>query len=75
MKKSDYKSPLRASFNTIRVGMRYKLLNHGETTIFEVLEILSDTDCVIRSIDTLEKYNLNDLIKFGLGKDFEFDEI
>ena len=75
MKKSDSKSSLRASFNTIRVGMRYKLVNHGETSVFEVLEILSDEDCIIRSLDTLEKFNLNDLVKFGLGDDFEFDEL
>jgi len=72
---SNNKSPLRASFNTIRVGMRYKLINHGDTSVFEVLEILSDEDCIVRSLDTLETFNLKDLVKFGLGTDFEFDEI
>ena len=75
MKKSDSKSPLRASFNTIRLGMRYKIVNHGDTSVFEVLEILSDEDCIVRSLDTLETFNLKDLVKIGLGADFEFDEI
>ena len=75
MKESNKKSPLRASFNTMRVGMRYKLVNHGDTSIFEVLEILSGDDCVVRSLDTLETFNLKDLIRFGMGEDYEFDEI
>jgi hypothetical protein len=51
------------------------LINYGETHDFEALEIINDNDCIIRSIDTLEKYHLSDLIKFGKGKDFEFEEI
>ncbi len=69
------KSDLQASFNTIRVGYRYKLVNYGETVIFEVLEILSNDDCKIRSVDTLEVYRLSDLVRYGKGQDFEFAEI
>ncbi len=65
---------LQASFNTIRVGYRYRLVNYGETSVFEVLEIISNDDCRVRSVDTLEEYRLSDLIKYGKGDDFAFSE-
>jgi len=75
LKKAKNYSELKASFNTIRVGMRYKLVNYGETFIFEVLDIISDENCLVRSVDTLETFQLHDIIKFGKGEDFEFDEL
>ena len=72
--KKDH-SELHASFNIIRVGQNYRLVNYGETNTFEVLEIINDAECIVRSVDTLEKYHLSDLIKFGKGDDFDFEEI
>ena len=72
--KKDH-SELHASFNIIRVGKHYRLINYGETYIFEALEIINVDDCLVRSTDTLEKFLLSDLIKFGRGKDFDFEEI
>jgi hypothetical protein len=40
-----------------------------------VLEIINEAECIVRSIDTLEKYHLSDLIRFGKGEDFDFEEI
>lgn len=71
----ENKSKLHASFNIIRVGQRYRLTNYGDTYTFEVLEIVSNENCLVRSLDTLEPYNLGDLIKFGKGDDFDFEEI
>ena len=72
--KKDH-SELHASFNIIRVGQNYRLVNYGETNTFEVLEIINEDECIVRSVDTLEKYHLSDLIKFGKGEDFDFEEI
>ena len=73
-KKKD-QNELHASFNIIRVGQRYRLINYGETYIFEAIEIINDDECVVRSLDTLEKFNLSDLVKYGRGIDFDFEEI
>lgn len=63
------------SFNNLRVGHNYKLINYGESTEFEVLEIHIDGNCKIKDLLTLEKYYLNDLIQFGKGKDYNLYEI
>ncbi len=75
MKKTENNSQLNASFNILRVGMRYKLVNYGEVFNFEVIDILGDENCIVRSLDTLEPYQLQDLVKFGKGDDFEFEEL
>jgi hypothetical protein len=75
MAKSKDKSELYASFNTIRTGKRYRLVNFGETSEFEIIDILSDENCLVRSLDTLETYHLADLIRYGKGEDFDFEEI
>ena len=63
------------SFNNLRVGKRFRLTNFGESFEFEVLEILSDGDCQLKDLSTLEMYNLYNLIAFGKGEDFDLDEI
>lgn len=63
------------SFDTLRVGHHYRLVNYGEVTEFEVLDIKNDGDFKIKDLTTLEKYNLNDLIKFGKGKDYNLVEL
>ena len=75
MKKTENNSQLNASFNILRVGMRYKLVNYGEVFNFEVIDILGDENCIVRSLDTLESYQLQDLVKFGKGDDFECEEL
>ncbi len=63
------------SFNTLRVGLRYRLINFGEVFEFEVLEILGDDEALVRSLDTLETFRISELIKFGRGPDFDFVEV
>ena len=75
MKMNNGKSQLHASFNTIRVGQRYRLTNFGDIYTFEVLEMLSNENYIIRSLDTLETFQLNDIVKFGRGQDFNFEEV
>lgn len=75
MAKGKDKSKLYASFNIIRIGKQYRLVNYGESYEFEIMEILSDHDCLVRSLDTLETFNLADLTRYGKGEDFDFEEI
>lgn len=75
MQSSKDKSELYASFNIIRTGKRYRLVNYGETSEFEIMEILSNEDSIVRSLDTLEEYHLSELTRYGKGDDFDFEEI
>ena len=61
---------LNAAFDIMRVGKRYKLVNFGEEYEFEVVDILDSGDFILKTVDTLEKLMLSDLVKFGTGTDF-----
>jgi hypothetical protein len=63
------------SFDVLRVGKKYKLVNFGETHEFEVEAILANRDLEVKDLFTLERYRLKDLIRFGKGKDFEIREV
>ena len=63
------------SFNNLRVGKKFSLTNFGETSDFEVMEIMADGDCKLRDVHTLEHYRLYDLIRFGKGEDFDVSEL
>lgn len=63
------------SFDVLRVGKRYRLINFGDTYEFEIERILSNGDFKVKDVHTLERYLLKDTIKFGIGKDFEIREI
>lgn len=63
------------SFDVLRVGKKYKLINYGERHDFIIEEILSNRDFAVKDIHTLERYALKDLIKYGRGNDFEIREL
>lgn len=63
------------SFDTIRVGNKYMLRNFDDVFEFEVMERLSGTNYKLKDIHTLEWYELDDLIRWGKGKDFEVREL
>ena len=63
------------SFNNLRVGKKFKLINFGETYEFEILEIMGNGDSKLKDIYSLEHYNLYDLIQFGKGEDFEIIDL
>jgi hypothetical protein len=63
------------SLDVLRVGKKYKLVNYGEIHEFEIEHALSNRDYRVKDIHTLERYELQDLIKFGRGKDFEIREL
>lgn len=64
-----------SSFNNLRVGKKFQLINFGESFEFEVIEIMSDGDCQLKDIYTLENYCLFDLIRYGKGADFDVKDL
>jgi hypothetical protein len=63
------------SFDVLRVGKKYKLINFGEVNEFVVEYILANGDFNVKNIHTLERYLLKDLIKYGKGNDFEIRDL
>lgn len=61
------------SFDVLRVGKKYRLINYGDRYEFEIMRILIN-DFELKDLHTLERYRMNDLIKFGKGNDFEIRE-
>ena len=63
------------SFDVLRVGKKYRLINFRDRFEFEIEEILGDGNFKLKDIHTLERMFMKDLIKFGKGNDFEIREI
>ena len=63
------------SFNALRVGKKYRLVNFGDTYEFQVERILVNDDFKVKDLHTLERFLLKDVVKFGMGKDFELREL
>ena len=63
------------SFDVLRTGKKYSLINFGEKHEFLVEHILTNGDFKVKDLLTLERYHLKDLIKYGRGKDFLLEEI
>ncbi len=63
------------SFDVLRVGKKYRLINYDEKYEFEIERILSNGDFKVKDLHTLERFLLKDTIKYGVGKDFEIREM
>ena len=59
------------AFSSLRVGERYRLVNYGELSEFELLKILDGNDFLLKDLFTLETYRMSQLIGFGKGDDLE----
>ena len=49
-------------------GSDLSLINFGETSEFEILEIMADGNCKLKDVHTLEHYELQELIRYGKGR-------
>jgi hypothetical protein len=58
------------SFDVLRTGKKYRLINFGEEHEFIIENILSNGDFKVKDLLTLERYHLKELIRYGKGKDF-----
>jgi hypothetical protein len=63
------------SFDVLRIGKKYSLINFQERYEFVIEEILADRNFKLKDIHTLETMFMQDLIKFGKGSDFEIREL
>jgi hypothetical protein len=63
------------SFNAIRVGKKYYLINYSERFEFEVLSRLYNDNFLLKDLNSLETYHLFDLVKYGKGSDYDIDEL
>jgi len=63
------------SFDVLRTGKKYRLINYGEKHEFVVENILDNGDFKVKDLLTLERFRLRELITYGKGKDFLLEEI
>jgi hypothetical protein len=63
------------SFNVLRTGKKYRLVNFGETHEFVIERVLGNDDFKVKDLLTLERYHLKELISYGKGKDFLLEEL
>ncbi len=62
------------SIENLQQGHTYFIRNHGEEIAFVVIEILAN-DCIVKSTETLEVFNLSDITRYGKGGDYELHEV
>ena len=63
------------SLGALRVGKRYRVINFGEEHEVEIEEARDDGDFQVKNIHTLEHYLLSEIVKFGMGKDYEIRDL
>ncbi len=63
------------SFDTLRVGKRYRIKNYGDVYEFEILKRLSDLNYLLKDIHTLETFELDEVVRWGRSADFDIDEL
>lgn len=63
------------SFDALRVGHTYRLRNYDDIREFKVVRKLNDKNFVVQDTGTMEKFELEDLVRYGKGKDYDLDEI
>lgn len=64
------------SFDVLRVGKKYYLINFEDRYEFVIEQILMNGDFLVKDLSTMERYYLKDhTIKFGKGKDFEIRDL
>lgn len=59
----------------LRVGRFYELTNMGEKRRLEILARLSGENFKVKDLETTEVYTMEELLRWGKGKDYELDEI
>lgn len=63
------------SLDNLRVGRVYYLTNYGERRELEVLAKLGRDNFKVKDRDTLEIYEMEELLRWGIGKDYDLDEL
>ncbi|MEB2779325.1 hypothetical protein U3A58_02880 [Algoriphagus sp. C2-6-M1] len=63
------------ALDNLRVGRKYQLVNMGEVRQVEIVARLQGTNFKVKDLDTLEFYTIEELLQWGVGKDYDIDEI
>ena len=63
------------ALDNLRVGRRYRLVNLGEIRKIEIISRLSGENFKIKDLETLEFYTIEELLRWGVGKDYDLDEL
>lgn len=63
------------SFDVLRTGKKYRLINFGERHEFVIEHVLANGDFRVKDLNTLERYQLKELIAYGRGKDFMLEDL
>ena len=63
------------SFDVLRTGKKYRLINFGESHEFVVESVLANGDFKVKDQLTLERYRLKELISYGKGSDIMLEDL
>ncbi|MCS5489541.1 hypothetical protein [Algoriphagus limi] len=63
------------ALDNLRVGRKYLFVNQGEVRYLEIMARLSGDNFKVKDLETLEYYTMEELLRWGKGKDYELEEI
>ncbi len=63
------------AIDNIRVGRVYRFVNYGEVRLIEVMKRTGRENFQVKDLDTLEYYSLEELLRYGKGKDYDIEEV
>ena len=63
------------ALSNLRKNHNYSLTNDGLTSNFVVLDVLSFDNYLVKNLDTLDIFELRDLVQFGISKDYNLEEL
>lgn len=63
------------ALDNLRVGRKYLLINQGEVRQLEIMDRLHGDNFRVKDLDTLEHYTIEELLRWGKGKDYDIEEI
>lgn len=63
------------ALDNLLVGRIYRFTNYGEERDIEILARLSRGNFKVKDLATLEVYELEELLRWGKGPDYDLDEV